>query len=319
MSDEASDGAAEAAEGATAGADAQPADAGTDTSTESKGTMFDSLKGEAPPGGEAGDDTATGSEGSTDWKGAFEAAGIPADKLKQFDTPDKFYKAFTDSQTAARAKTEGMLKPPDDETSEAEKEAWDAAVAKARGVPESVDGYDITPPEGVPEEMWDGELAKGFAEKAHSLGLGKGEARELLDWYNEGMAAQATANQQAAQADAAKVREAWGKEFDRNLQQSMDVATALGLPTDRQPTAGELAVAFQKMAGTLLEDSPGRLQADVSAGQNPYDEAQAIISGDHPLSAAYKGQKGYPAQQSASAKVDALLAKARDMGLLEKV
>lgn len=61
-----------------------------------------------------------------------------------------------------------------------------AAYHEKLGVPKTIEDYGFQPPEKLPEDLpYDGERAKEFATKAKELGIPKGAARSLHDWFIE--------------------------------------------------------------------------------------------------------------------------------------
>lgn len=76
--------------------------------------------------------------------------------------------------------TGGAIKVPGKDATPEEREAF----YNRLGRPEKADGYDFKPPAELPEDIpYDGERAKAFASKAHTLGLTKDQAAALHDWY----------------------------------------------------------------------------------------------------------------------------------------
>ncbi len=117
---------------------------------------------------------------------------------------------ITQNMTAARAKTEGMVKAP---TSESAPEEWDAFY-KAAGRPDTPEGYGFKAPETMPEGVaWDQPLAEKFAAVAHKIGLTPAQAAALSEFQIQGIAEAHRANQAAYQESLAKEKETLGKYF----------------------------------------------------------------------------------------------------------
>lgn len=109
-------------------------------------------------------------------------------------------------------------------------EALDAQPAPI--APETPDGYDLAPPEGL---EFDPELTTAFKAKLHELGLSQDQAKELSAWYFENMMpspeqAQALTEQAIAERNARALeetqktlRQEWQADYDANIAQVQKV------------------------------------------------------------------------------------------------
>lgn len=144
--------------------------------------------------------------------------------LSKYPTMPLLAKGLKDSVAAALAKQKGVEIPGKDATPE-QVAAW----RQARGIPDSADAYQFKEPEGV---SLDGDIVKGFAAKAHEVGINPDEAQAILDWYVEtehGALTKAQESaQQAKEAEAAELRKLWGDEFDSRLQRVAEFVRANG-------------------------------------------------------------------------------------------
>lgn len=96
-----------------------------------------------------------------------------------------------------------------------------AAYRKATGVPETVDGYEFSVPEG--HELTDADKAfqASAAEMFHKFNISAETAKGLNEWWNEAtaatMQAQIDADKQYADETEAALKKEWpGEEFKRN-------------------------------------------------------------------------------------------------------
>lgn len=178
--------------------------------------------GTPPPTGaapDAGAPPAAGSPPAIDWAPLYAEPG----KLKpdwHAALPEEARKVVLDNMTAARAKTEGMLKLPGEAATDDERNAFTAALHKHLGVPEAPDGYGIKAPESLPDGVsWDDGMAGEFAKVAHSIGLTPAQVAKLQEFQVGYIGQQVTgAREQAAQAlqfEQAELKKHFGADIDK--------------------------------------------------------------------------------------------------------
>lgn len=144
------------------------------------------LEGEGGEGGGGGGGFVPSFDGALKPDGAFsegwhlKAFGAdyngPLSTVKTFGDLNKM---LTDSMTAARAKTEGMVRVP----GEGAKPEEIAAFHKALGVPEKPDDYEHKLPEGVKPEQLNAEQLKTWKAKLHAQGIPKKQAETIINEY----------------------------------------------------------------------------------------------------------------------------------------
>lgn len=105
-------------------------------------------------------------------------------------------KMLTDSMTAARQKTEGMIRIPGADAKPEDVAAYRAAL----GVPEKAEDYAHVLPDGVKDEQLNKEQLSAWKGKLHAQGIPKAAAETII---NEYLAEQA-ATQRATIAEFAK-------------------------------------------------------------------------------------------------------------------
>ncbi len=109
---------------------------------------------------------------------------------------------------------------------------WEAFYDRV-GRPDTPDGYDLAPPDDLPEGFsYSDEAADRFREWAHAAGLTPRQASQLHGAFVENVAdtlhtLEAADAAAVAEADRA-VREAWGGDYDRNLALAGRALDALG-------------------------------------------------------------------------------------------
>lgn len=162
-----------------------------------------------------------------------------------------------------------------------------AAFRKALGIPEKPEEYQFKPeqlPEGVD---WNDEQAKAFAAIAHKHHIPPAAMKELaaLQVATEAARAQEMGRQIEAELSQGKqaLQQAWGQNFEKNLNTSARVAKSIGLdpnsPGLRDPNVVQALFKFSQL---VSEDKlitgegspslqPGRLKAkDIQTNpQNP--------------------------------------------------
>ncbi|MEN3940685.1 hypothetical protein WJU23_05270 [Prosthecobacter sp. SYSU 5D2] len=140
-------------------------------------------------------------------------------------------KMLTDSMTAARQKTEGMVKLPGEN---ATPEDWQA-YHKAIGVPDDPTEYGIKAPEKLPDGVaWDDKAGAAFAAKAKELGLTKTQAAKLAEFQMEltgGSVAEMRANAaKVMEAEKAEMSKRFGADIDKTVAAAKSLETAKGVP-----------------------------------------------------------------------------------------
>jgi hypothetical protein len=226
-----------------------------------------------------------------------------ADPASWLDTAPKPLSEFIKSNmTAARSKTEGMVKVPGEGATAEELQAFYAAL----GVPEKPEEYGIAKPDEMPEGvLWDDNLNASFMTKAKELGLTKAQAQGLAKFQLEHVAGSVQANREAMNQVLAKEKAELDKTFGSELDKVVTSVKAamttnpklaeLGIPAEAfdpthqdfwGPAALKLVNSLVAMTGehTTHRGDGGQVGASMTVA-----EAQKVM-GDksHPLHAKYK-------------------------------
>jgi hypothetical protein len=120
--------------------------------------------------------------------------------------------------------------PTDKDTPE-ERERKMQDIWTKMGRPAKPDQYGIEAPSGLPEGMpWDADGQREFLGHAHQLGLTKDQALGVLDWYADRTSQVYMATRQESNVIEEKLREEWGRAYDRNIAFAQRAVEALGGP-----------------------------------------------------------------------------------------
>jgi hypothetical protein len=202
---------------------------------------------------------------------------------------------LAEAQTALRSRPPGLPpRPAADAPSEAHT-AWRAA----HGIPETAEGYGLTKPDGLPDELWDAEEAKSFQQFAHEKGLTPDTVKTLQGWYaqvtQDKVAAlqqqHAQQDEQLRQSEAAELGKRFGDRLDATLKDVQTVAQAMGKdPGIFDPASDKFwGVEALQFATDLLKRIPrgedGRVrQLGAPSTNSAYDKAwaKAALNPSHP-------------------------------------
>ena len=133
-----------------------------------------------------------------------------AKDIERFKTADDFFKAYNEQKSLLGKK--GFIEPPGEKATEVERKAYADQVRKINGAPEKPEGYALAKPEGLPDTMWNADLASHVAKIAHEEGASPKLIQKIA-------AAQIQAFQK--DAEAVKVAEAqWFEGQDKLIREA---------------------------------------------------------------------------------------------------
>lgn len=221
-----------------------------------------------------------GAGDNSDWR--LVLAGEDAkmrENLERFATPADFYKSFTDTQTALRNKTEGMIKLPGENATDEDR----AAFAKALGIPEAPDKYErAAPPEGLELSDADKQFLDGALADLHKQGgfAAHPEVVKTLEtFYHKAM------QEQAAQMAAAAVQKAseskqmlqkiYGNNLDLEMKHANAALTAFG---PRDPAKAKEFLNRQMADGTKIGDDPEMVQLLIRASRATQEDPNFLAT-----------------------------------------
>jgi len=225
---------------------------------------------EAPQGGTTltGDQQAEPTpQEAADWRASLD------DDLKawanKFDSPAAALKSHRELE---KRLGKSVVMPGED----AKPEEIAAFRKKVLGTPDSPEGYKITLPEHVPQEVRDNPLSdpmvKEFVEQSHALGKSPDQVQADLDLFYKAMSSiQEQAEQQAAQRSQEQLdalKQEWRGDFEPNtvyaqravkqfdtdgqFKEFLETETIGGIPVGNHPA---FARFFAKVGRALSEDS----------------------------------------------------------------
>lgn len=101
--------------------------------------------------------------------------------ISRHDTLDSILDSYANQRKALSGKG---LTPPDENASEEVKAEYQSKVKQALGIPDSIDGYDFTPPEDLPEHLrWDDETAREVSEMMLNNNVSPQASQAIKEWY----------------------------------------------------------------------------------------------------------------------------------------
>lgn len=273
-------------------------------------------------GGDGGEGAGAGGKaGADDGKAAWWKApdlGVSAEKAGADVLSDaewlenKGYKGFPDIVKAARQLestigAQNKIMVPKDA---ADAEGW-AALAKAIGVPETPEGYELKLADG-----YDEGFVGAFREAAHGIGMAPHQAQALVAWFEGTTSAEAATNAEAARTS---LQEEWKGDFKANMAHAQRGMAKLGLsPDDLNGMAvgfglDKLIMLMSKIGKGLSEDNGLPGDGGQGGGQNGEAWAKARkaeILADRALGR--KLQDGDPALKAEWAKINSIMAAAEE-------
>lgn len=153
---------------------------------------------------------------------------------------------------------------PKDATPE-QKAAWRAE----NGIPESIDAYKITPPEGVIIGAEDQPIIDEFINVAHEANMSPEQVNEAVGWYlnmrEQEVEALAQYDQQKREETETQIRELWGAETQLNKNLIVNFVKSAPEGIGDQLLAGRLADGTPIFSSTPVL----RWMADLARTVNP--------------------------------------------------
>lgn len=231
--------------------------------------------------------------------------------LKAMPSLEALAKSYVETKRMVGARMEA----PGEQATPEQIAAWRRVV----GAPEKPEGYlgegTSLRPERIPENMWDGEREQQFLALAHKHHLPPGAVKEIMGFYGEHVAQNFERSQQEETAmlghESTRLRQAWGTEFDSNLQLAARVAQTVGLDPKSHPifTSAEVVQAFARMGRLLSEDRLVTGQVRGMAGSTQ-DRIQDITDprSQSSLAREYRGEYGPERQRGAQEQLHQLYA-----------
>jgi hypothetical protein len=243
---------------------------------------------EAAPAANTGAEAPAGSllnnagSGSPDWRATLPAE--LADHAKRFNDPAAAVKAHYEAEKLIGRK--GVILPKEGDPPEVV-----SAYRAAMGIPEAPDKYELKVE--APENVWNADVGKRFAELAHKHGLTVAQAQGLAADYAaigaEGIGAQEAARAQALEAGMATLKGEWGAGFDKKAEYANRALREFG-GEEAVARIKELGLANEPAIAKMLaavgermsEDSPAGIGSKQAPRVSPQDEIKALMAADSP-------------------------------------
>jgi hypothetical protein len=201
-----------------------------------------------------------------------------------------------------------------------------AAFRKATGVPDTVEGYAITPIKEVngkplPEGAWDDGLIKGYLAEFHRLGVPSSVANELIKYgitkNAEGIEKLNSATQAYVDESMARLKTDWGSSYEANVAMAERGAAVLGvtkemIQADPMLSSNPTFLRAMKAAGAMIREgqSPGARggQQSITDPSVRLKELQAQMGNPN-----YKKSAAYLNHEANMAEMRGLLAQKESM------
>ena len=194
-----------------------------------------------------------------------------------------------------------LIGAPPDQVIKVGAEDRKAALRKL-GAPEKPDGYQLTPPQGVPEELALGGALDWYRQVAAEAGLLPEQAQAIYEAYvNKTFELQQAFAERVRQAEAS-LRLEWGPQYDANIAAAKKAVAALGLEEavaeaglGANPAFVKAMVAVAK-AMYPAEVGPGAAQGPVL----PVDPAEARAEAKRLMEQAFQAHRAGRREESAA-------------------
>lgn len=199
----------------------------------------------------------------------------------QFKDLPSLFKSLKDTKAALSQRQDGMVKLPNSQSTEEEIAAYRDAI----GIPESVDGYELTLPEAseLPEgiQFQEGDLQQ-FREFAHKNGIAPETASALLRYQAqvEGeQISQIRQEQQDWKADQQEqLRNEWGGKWEQNQMLAKRAAETFGLGADHPLMENAEVVKAMANAAAKISESSLVAGESITSHLTPGNEARDILA-----------------------------------------
>jgi hypothetical protein len=195
-------------------------------------------------GGGNDDQQGLGGNNTPAWAAQLDGDLQKNEKLTSFKTIGEMGKAFLETS----GKLENAIFPPGENATDEDR----AAFYNKLGRPETLEGYSISKPEGIPDEFYNTESEASFRKLSHETGLTDAQAQGLHEWYwnvlKEGIAQE----QAAMEKSLNTLKDEWkGDAFKTNSELANRVFEKFG---GKEEAVQEFITA--KVNGVPIKDHP---------------------------------------------------------------
>jgi hypothetical protein len=229
-------------------------------------TMADVAAGSATGGD-------SGSAVTEDWRAAISEPGLRR-VAEKFTSPAEVVKSYAALQSRLGR---SVVKPGPDACPEEL-----AAYRRQLGVPEGPEGYEVSLPETMPEQLRSDPAAEtlqqDFLKAMHEAGASNAVVQKALDWYygtvTQGLAQQErSAAERRAEAEA-DLRREWGGDHQRNLTFAQRAVQTFG------DDAFAAFLESQVVDGVRLGDHPAFVRAFAAVGRSMGEDVPLVGEGE---------------------------------------
>jgi len=265
------------------------------------------LREEAGDGGDGGGDGAAAAaaapEPTTPFGAYYGADGVNREALESMSDDAKPIRSLIEKYPSeaelykgiqhlrATASSKGLERLPADATDE-EKHRHSTMVKEYFAVPDAVEGYGITKPEHIPDEVWNGEETNKLLGILHehnaSPELVQALAAHQVEGFESEIANAPELEKQRIDQVNAELQESFGNELPQVSQEAMKGLAVLGVELPESGNLADLKVSYtdivkagQRMTELISEDHMsreiGRDKSGMTAGSYK-DQAMAIKS-----------------------------------------
>ena len=235
---------------------------------ELKSPLWNRLMRHYQEGGDAGGDggDADGGVEVAEWTNDFELSDEDRKTLSKYKSHEEALKGSAHSIRQFGK----MVKVPDDESSDEDRENFNKRIATYQGVPEKPEDYKIDIPE-LPEGMvWSEELEKGMRQIARSKNIPQGAFADIAKHFIDYQIGQHNAILSQAKETYEKLVEKWGKNAPVKLGDEKNMGTCMRAAME---LSKELKLDYKDEAGEAqshLKDSLEIPGVKGCMGNNPY-------------------------------------------------
>jgi hypothetical protein len=194
------------------------------------------------------------------WRDGISSENRDHGSIKDFKSVDELAQSHIHAQKrlGSSVQVPGELATQDD---------WNKFYTKT-GRPEQAENYDFSTVKAPKDFTIPDEMITGFRTAAHTSGLNQKQASVLMDWYARTSEAQIAAaqkqNAEAKQVATERLREDWGRDYDRHTQ-SVSVALNRFFPEHLRDQVMEVALTNADFAKAIA-DIGSRMGEDTTAG-----------------------------------------------------
>jgi hypothetical protein len=169
---------------------------------------------------------------------------------------------------------DGLIRVPGEDATDEDRSAFNKAI----GVPETPDGYELSPPEGLKEGLYNKDIEASFRAKVHELGIPASKAAELNNWYyrmmGEGDAQMAQQEQAALDESVNTLKTEWpGDKFKENSELAFRAFSKFAGEGESEKAAVQEFLEKTKIGNIAIGNHPMFLRVFANIGKTVSDDS----------------------------------------------